>query len=202
MGKNPFDRYPSPVSHAKTYATAQASAQVAVEECDAQRAAHRTAWATHKQEHHARRLEQALEQEENDPRFVPTLIREQWNAEDDDRFAYLTQFDQLLELRDHEEYLRGRRAWERRHKVEDVELNVTILPELQQMTGIQIWAAIVTVFMAVLFGAGLLASGPGILLLSPVLLLFWVGLVRLPLIYSGTFSSSGGGSRGAPGNAV
>ncbi len=201
MGKNPFDRYPSPVAQGKSFSAAQASAQVAVKECEAQRAEHRAAWETHKQEHHARRLEQALEREENDPRFVPTGVREQWDAKDDTRFAYLTQFDQLLELRDHDEYLRARRAWERRHKVEDVEVNVTILPELHQLTGLQVWAGIVTLFMLFLFVAGLVTSGPGILLLSPILLLFWVGLVRLPIIYSGNFSS-GGGSRGAPGNAV
>lgn len=203
MSRNPFDQDLLPWSHQEkipnqSFKTIIARTAAIVEGCEKQRHLHHEQWEKHNQEHHACRLEQALEREETKSQFVPEMVRTQWNANDDARFAYLTHFDQLLELHTHEDYLRGRRSWERRNKIEETEFHE---PEPLPVTALKLWAAFVGLFMVVCLVAALAASGPGALLLAPVVLLAWLALTRLPSIYRGTFSS-GGSRRGTSGNAV
>jgi len=204
MGENPFDACgPSEdrVSggHHQSLQEAQDNIQSLLQTCEQKRQAHQEAWRQHKLKHHERRLEQALEREANEGRFIPPIVQEEWNARDDALFAHITEFDQLLELATHEEYLRARRAWDRRHKVEDIELNVEV-HGYSVPSGSQIWAILVAIVVLIVFLSMLSQSFWAIALL-PFAGVAWAVLSRLPGIYAGTFSGPGG-ARGASGNAV
>jgi len=165
------------------------------------RQGHKTQWAEHKRDHHARRYEQALEHEALDETFYPTLVREKRDREDDVLYSHFTDFDQLLELKSHEEYLRARRAWDRRHGVQDVELNIKVQsPDGSRMNGAQVWALCVGLFFGLCFIMGVVEAGPFGLLFAPLWFLLWAVFTRIPLIY--TTGGSVGGTRGASGSAV
>ena len=203
MGTNPFDQCLSkaPVRKKLTLQEVRDHALQLTQSCDQQRMQHRRAWEEHKREHHERRLEQALEHEALDESFVPTVVRHRRDTEDDVLYARFTSLDQLLELPTHEEYLRARRAWDRRHKVEDLELNVEVGFQVPTIGGRQVWAMIVTLFASLCFFSGVTTGGATGFVLIPLWLLMWVVLVRLPILYAGTFSGGIGG-RGASGTAV
>jgi hypothetical protein len=189
---NPFDRYLSSQEGGKgpnTFASLQRHIRVAVQQCEADRQAHKEAWEVSKAEHHERRMEAALEREQSENRYIPPRLQAQWDAEDDNRYAYLTHFDQLLELRTHEEYLRGRRAWERRHNPKPTPAPVVVAKP--PMTPQRVWGIALAILIGVLDLAAL-AGGPGgaiIVLFSPIL---WGLLFVLPLLFTGWNSSRGG----------
>lgn len=202
MDHNPFDTsLPSQAGRQGRITLASLNAQVneLTQRCEVQRKLHDEAWRLQKKELHERRYQAALKKEASENYFIPPNVRQIWEKRDDERFAYLTGFDQLLELRTLDEYLRGRRAWERRHQVREATLNVTIEPrlEVRRLTGKQIWALCVALFLMVVGIPAAAHSGIGGLLVLLCLPLAWAVITMLPLIASGTFS--GPGSRG---NAV
>ncbi len=133
--------------------------------------------------------------------IYPTLVREKRDREDDIHYSYLMDFDQLLELPTHKEYLRARRAWERRCAVKEVELNVTVQPGLRgPQTGRQLWSLAVALLMGFGFLSCLGQVGVGGLLSLPIWIGLWVAFTWLPLVYVGTFSGDGG--RGASSSAI
>ncbi len=200
MGANPFDARLSP-TRGLSLEEAQTRAQKLTQICEARRAQNRASWEEHKREHHERRLEQALEHEALDETFYPTLVREKRDREDDIHYSYLMDFDQLLELPTHKEYLRARRAWERRCTVKEVELNVTVQPGLRgPQTGRQLWSLAVALLMGFGFLSCLGQVGVGGLLSLPIWIGLWVAFTWLPLVYVGTFSGDGG--RGASSSAI
>ena len=203
---NPFD---NPLSSHQdpqfmSLEAAQAITLKSTQRCEEKRFAHRKGWEEAQRESHSRRYEAALEEEELENRFIPTFAREKRDAQDDARFAHHKEFDEILDLKTHEDYLRARRAWERRHRVEDVELNVSVGADefqLSEMTGRQIWGALVALFIAMVYGSAAAQVGPAALLGAPVAVLSWFMIMRFSFLYLGTFSS-GGGSRGVSGSAI
>ena len=203
MGENPFDKCPSPTRGKRKLALEdiQARSLKLTQLCEEKRKQHHAEWEAHKQEHHARRLEQALEHEALDLRYFPTVVREHRDREDDLSYCYLVNFDQLLELTSHEEYLRARRSWDRRQETqevkdpEDTEDQVKVRPP---QTGAQLWSCIVGLFMGAGFFSGIVQGGLVGFLSLPIWVLFWAVFSWLPLIYVGPSNSV----RGASGSAV
>jgi hypothetical protein len=199
MGTNPFDRALSSQPREEKAPNAFSDLNHQIEQLllstEHQRQAHQEAWGAHKQLHHEKRLEQALEREAANPRFLPTNIRKIYDAEDDRRFSYLTNVDQLLELRTHEEYLRGRRAWERRRAPKPTSAPAAI--EKRPLTKARFWGYLTLAFVLFLDVLAVFA-GPGGLLFVLISPLVWVFLFRTPLLADGMFS----GGRASDGRAV
>ena len=207
MRPNPFDRTLSPqarerVERVKSFHEAQAQVQQCIRSCEQSRKAHKEAWEAHKREHHARRLEIAQEREDSHARYVPALERERQEQEDDRDFSHIKHQDQLLELRSHDDYLRGHRALERRRKVREVEMTVTVAPPppqgLEKVRGIQVWAVLVGLFLGFVFLYSL-SAGPAAVFGLPVYIGLWALAVRIPMWAGGAFM---GGHRNSGGTSV
>jgi hypothetical protein len=209
MSTNPFDEVGSSKDRVQggnhlSLQEAQQAAKDSLKSCEQKRREHTQAWEQHKREAHARRLEVALEREAAEGGFIPSVVQRERDAEDDRRYAYLTDFDQLLELTAHGEYLRARRAWERRHQVEDVELNVKLAVEVSGERSLpklsQIWATFAAIGILFVLLACLKESWLAVCLI-PIAALAWVAISRLPVLYQGTFDGNHG-ARGPSGTVV
>ena len=194
MGTNPFDKALSSQTgggEPKTLASLQAHIGGLVRQCEATRQNHREAWNDHKRSHHERRFEAALEREASDGYFYPPRLKALRDAEDDARFAYLTHFDQLLELLTHEEYLRGRRAWDRKHNPQPVAATPPV-PKVG-MTPRKIWGILVALFVGVCDIAAL-TGGPGGILIVMVSPLAWGFIFGMPFLFTDWSNAKGGRS--------
>ena len=207
MRENPYDKTMSPelrekVAARKSFIMAQADAADLVHTCELRRKAHKKAWEKQKQEHHERRLEQAEEREDSEGCYLPVGERERRKQADDARFSHIKHEDQLLELTDHEDYLRGQRALRRRKRVRESEVTIKVEASAPTgPTGLQIWAAITGLFFVVAF-LSTLKEGPGAIIMALPLFLIWAAIVRLPGWLNITSGGGVGRMGSGGGNAV
>ena len=195
MGSNPFDKF-LPVPPLEVV---KASNLARVREGDRLRAEHRAEWEAYNEEEHVLRWQDALEHEDAEGRFIPTALQAKWDVEDDIRFPRLTHFDELLELQGHEDYLRGRRAWERRHRVEEEE-EAEVKSSSGHSTAQGVWMFLLGVFLFLTLLSATLYDWKALGLVV-ILVPIWLVLARFPLYYTGS-SSTGGTTRGISGSAV
>jgi hypothetical protein len=202
-GRNPFDKYLPPDKKqeademwaTRNFQEVQEKVQRSTEEGFELAELHEDQWVRHHQRLHKERLEEAEE-------LVPVEVREKLHPEqedqdrlDDERFAWITCYDQLLLLNDHEEYLRARRSLERR--LQQAREAGESLPT--PWTAGRIWVVITLVATLLLVVSAMSADPVGGFIVACILIPIWALLARIPSFFSGTGSGSYG--RGG-GNAV
>ncbi len=200
-GANPFDRFVAPKDLARV---AEVRKKVHTQELDAAHAEiqrqtqaaflsgqrYKEAWSEHQERRHLDQLREA-------EAVVPVEVRQELQANqieqdrlDDERFSWVHCYDQLLQIRDHEEYLRAHRSFERRlqHAKETGE------PIPEPWTGGRVWAwATGIVFVVLMLGAAK-ESILGAIILAVIGLPVWAILVRLPATMGGFDTTGRGGS--------
>ncbi len=204
---NPFDESLTPeakkqVAALKSFHMAQAEGADLVRTCWINRQKHRAEWEAAKQAHHTRRTEEAEAKEDAEGCYVPAAERSVREEVDDRRFATVTHEDELLELRNHEDYLAGKRALHRRTKKTNLFITTEVAAEdPPTWTGSRVWAGVVGLFFGYLFVFMLAKAGLSAILAAPFLYIGWIGVVRLGQIYGGD-GGGWGSSRGTSGNAI
>lgn len=203
-GTNPFDRFVAPEDLAKVAEIRKkAHTQELTEAHDEiqrrTRAAydnaqsHKEAWSDHQERRH---LDQLREAEEVVPvevrRELQTNQAEQ-NRLDDEKYDWIRCYDQLLQINDHEEYLRAHRSFERRMQ----RAKETGKPIPAGWSAGRIWATGTLIIFALLMLGAAKESIIGAMILAIIGIPIWAIVVKLPGLMGGVDSTGRGG-----GNAV
>lgn len=199
-GTNPFDRFVAPKSlevveeirkviHAQELQAIddeiQRQAQAAFDSANR----YEDAWKNYQEQQHVVRRKAA---EEN----IPVEVRQELQSDqaeqdrlDDERFDWIVCLDQLLQLHDHEEYLRASRSFERRTK----RAQATGKPLPVPWGGERIWSALTLILLIMLILGAATESILGAILMAIISFPLWPILTKLPGILGGVGEPSGRG---------
>ena len=201
-GENPFDRHLSAEAKQKTrelkaargFHEVQAEVHKSAREKFELSHRHRDQWERHQERQHVVRRQAAEAAAPIEIRHRLLSDQEEQDAADDQRFSWIRCPDQLLQIRDSEEFLRASRSWERRR----ARAKETGKPIPAGWSASRIWGHLSFGFFVLLILGAAKESLLGALLLAFIGLPIWAMLARLPELM-GDFGTSGG--RGG-GNAV
>lgn len=200
-GVNPFDRFGATrdvrvarevrkVAEAHDMLETQAEIQRQTKAAFESGQRYREAWETHQANRHLNQLRQAEEVVPVEVRRGLQINQAEQNRLDDDRFGWVKCYDQLLQLHDHEEYLRAYRSFERRMK----RAKATGSPIPAPWSGNRVWTIVTLVFFIVLILGAASESVIGALFLVIICLPLWSIMARLPAIVGGLDNTGRGGS--------
>ncbi len=201
-GENPFDRYLSTETRKKTqelkatqdFQEVQTAIRRVTGQAWTQAHLHEKEWAQHQERQHQVRLEEAQG-------VVPVEVQQELQLNqleqdrlDDEKYSWIVCWDQLLQLRDHEEYLRARRSFERRRR----RAKETGKPIPIPWTVGRIWSIGTLIVYIVLVLGATSQNVLGGIFLGLVLFPIWALLSNTPGFLGGIGSGSyGRGSGGA-----
>ena len=202
-GKNPFDRYLPPEKKqeadrlwaARNFEEVQAEVERATREASELADLHGEQWARYQERQHDERLQEAEES-------VPVEVRQELQMDqaeqdrlDDQRFGWITYYDQLLQLGSHEDYLRARRSLDRRLK--HARETGKSLP--RPWSAGRVWVVGTLVGAAGLALSAMAADPVGGFIVACIIFPIWAVLAKAPSFFQGF----GGGQYGrGGGNAV
>lgn len=199
-GTNPFDRFVAPkdlevvkemrkVNHAQELQAVDAEIQRQTQAAFDSANRYEDAWKDYQEQQHVVRRKAA---EENTPVEVRQELhpnQAEQNRLDDDRFGWIVCYDQLLQLHNHEDYLRASRSFERRR----ARAKVTGKPIPAPWSLGRLWTVATLVVLVVFILAAAKESVVGAFFLAIVGLPLWAITTRLPGIVGGVGEPSGRG---------